>query len=72
MIDSLCRPSRPPTDFLRSSSILFSRAKIGHGGTGTDRYWGGGNEEVTMFFPPFPLPLIHSLPRRGGERDAVR
>ena len=71
MIDSLCRPSRPPTDFRRSSSIPFSRAEIGHGGMGTDRYWGGGNEEVTMFFPPLPLLLIHSLLRRRAGCGAM-
>ena len=78
MIDSLCRPPRPPTDFRRSSSILSSRAKIGHGGMGSgDRSLLGrgerGSHYVLPSLRPFPL-LIHSLLRRlaGMFLDASR
>ena len=55
MIDSLCRPPRPPTDFRRSSSILSSRAKIGHGGMGSgDRSLLGRGERGSHYVLPFP------------------
>ena len=55
MIDSLCRPPRPPTDFRRSSSILSSRAKIGHGGMGSgDRSLLGRGERGSHYVLPSP------------------
>ena len=58
MIDSLCRPPRPPTDFRRSSSILSSRAKIGHGGMGSgDRSLLGRRERGSHYvLPSHPTP----------------
>ena len=80
MIDSLCRPPRPPTDFRRSSSILSSRAKIGHGGMGSgDRSllgrWERGSHYVLPSPPTPPNPFTPTAasgmwcddPRLGGE-----